>query len=92
MADYKDRSKMIKMRETVSPCPKEQGFKRDGSRNRTTILFLNKNEISVSFFVSKQRIFSTRNTKNIVFLCINKIVVLFIACKNFTLNGEVLHR
>ncbi len=83
---------MIKMRETVSPRPKERGFKRDSSRNRTTILFLNKNEISVSFFVSKQRIFSTRNTKNIVFLCINKIVVLFIACKNFTLKSEVLHR
>ncbi len=55
------------MRETVSPRPKERGFKKDGSRNRTTILFLNKNEISVSFFVSKQRIFSTRNTKTTYF-------------------------
>ena len=79
------------MRETVSPRPKGRDFQRDGSRNRTKILFLNKNEIFVSFFVSQQRIFSTRNTKNIVFLCRNKIKVLFLACKNFALKGGVLH-
>ena len=54
---------MIKMRETVSPRPKGRGFKRDGSRNRTKILFLNKNEIFVSFFVSQQRIFRIENSQ-----------------------------
>ncbi|HLC81997.1 MAG TPA: hypothetical protein VJH68_05055 [Candidatus Nanoarchaeia archaeon] len=41
--------------------------------------------------VSQLRIFSTRNTKTIVFLCRNKIVVLFLACENFALKGGVLH-
>jgi len=71
--------KIIKMRETVSPRTKVRGLNRDGSRNRTTILFLNKNEIAVSFFVSKLRIFRMqRNPKGFLaqemntFLCAKK--------------------
>ena len=55
--------KIIKMREIVLPRPKGRGLKKDGLRNRTTILFLNKNEIAVSFFVSKPRIFRMQNSQ-----------------------------
>ena len=52
------------MHETVLPHPKGRGLKKNGLRNRTTILFLNKNEIAVSFFVSKPRILGCKIARN----------------------------